>query len=414
MSNPIANPGQFSAEAEVREMWQRSEIKAAREHAAQLWLVGHGNDIPEGLMDTFDSAMDGWVTNYLFKAAAMDPMYPRFVRDFMPAYEWNGQAVPDARMGGDNPDNCYRVAGIKHGESYVVRGQVVDIAPAQVSFTLVENWGTSITVQTLEFAYLEKDAAGHFTITIDDQLANGRPNHLTTNARVKFLFVRDSMMDWSQETPLALEIERQGKDRPEPLSQDDRLDEGLRQMRQDVPLYYWFFRLSAGKPVNTMPQPFRPASVGGLVTQASSIGRLHLEDDQAAIVRYDPAGADYHSLNMVMWWYRSLDAHERQSGLTGAMTSRNADGTITCVVSKRDPGIDNWIDTVGQKELLPMIRWQGLPESQVNQGPRHWLEIVKFDDLDRTLGQDVRRIDAKGRAQQLADRRAAWNRRTSI
>src|SRR5690606_37284013 len=152
-----------------------------------------------------------------------------------------------------------------------------------------------------------------------------------------------------------LEIERIGVDRPEPLSLEHRLDEGLRQMRQEIPLYYWFFRLSAGKAANTMPQPVRTASLGGLVTQATSIGHLRLEDDQAAVIRFDPAGADYHSLNIVMWWYRSLDTHERQSGLTGAMTSRNADGTITCVVSKHDPGIDNWIDTCGQKELLPMI-----------------------------------------------------------
>lgn len=138
-------------------------------------------------------------------------------------------------------------------------------------------------------------------------------------------------MDWSSETPVALEIVRLDA-KVGGLDLEQRLDEALRPMHEDVPLYYWFFRLSAGKAINTMPQPVRVAGYGGLVTQASSIGRLHLEDDQAAIVRFDPAGALYNSFQMASWWYRSVDAHRRQSGLTATQAERNADGTLTRLV----------------------------------------------------------------------------------
>ncbi|ATI80687.1 hypothetical protein [Sphingobium yanoikuyae] len=414
MSNPIATPDQFAGEQDVRSMWELPQTQAARAHVAQLWRVGYGTDVPPGLDPLFDEAMDGWVGNYLFKAAAMDSIRPRFVRNFMPAYDWNGQQVPDARMGGDNPDNCYRLAGIAHGGRYRVSGRVLDACPAHVSFTLVENWGTSITVQMVELPGIEVDGDGRFIITIDDQPANGRINHLTTNPRVKFLFVRDSMMDWSGETPLQLEIERIGPVAGASPSLEARLDEALRRVREDVPLYYWFFRFSAGKAVNSVPQPMRTASVGGLATQASSIGRLHLEEDQAAIIRFRPAGAAYNSLQLAMWWYHSIDAHRLQTGLSAEQALPNGDGTITTVVSAHDPGIANWVETGGFKDLLPMIRWQGLSTGAEKNGPAHWLDIVPLTKIDHHLSNDVTRISSEERARQLAVRRQGWARRITV
>ncbi|MGF7150159.1 hypothetical protein FHS96_003817 [Sphingomonas zeicaulis] len=414
MRNPIANPGQFAAEQEVRSFWDQPETRVARAHCAQLWRVGHGTDVPAEVEPLFDAAMDGWIGNYLFKAAAADPVRPRFVRNFMPGYRWGDRDVPDARMGGDNPDNCYRLAGIAHGGRYRVSGRVIDACPAHVSFTLVENWGTSVTAQTLELPGIDVGEDGCFTIIIDDQPTAGRPNHMTTSPRVKFLFVRDSMMDWARETPLDLRIERLDAVGLLPRSPDARLEEALRRVREDVPLYYWFFRLSAGQAVNSMPPPFRTGAVGGLVTQASGIGRLRLEEDQAAIVRFNRAGAAYCSLQFAIWWYRSLDAHRLQSGLSAAQCVPDADGSITAVMSARDPGVANWVQTDGLRDLLPMIRWQGLPAMQAGAGPNHELTVVGMDELDGRLGGAVARLDRAARATQLADRLRDWSRRISL
>lgn len=411
-ANPIANAGQLAAEEEVRGMWALPQTKAARDQAAQLWRIAHGTDVPDAMQSRFDEAMDGWVSNYLFKAAATDAAAPRFVRNFMPGYRWHGADVPDARMGGDNPDNCYRLTAIVPGARYRVNGRILDRQPAHVSFTLVENWGTSITVQTLELPGILIDDDGGFTITIDGEAAAGRPNHMTSSARTKFLFVRDTMLDWACETPLALEIERLDKP-PVLCGPEQRLDEALRRMLEDVPLYYWFFRLSAGKPVNSMAAPVAVAGFGGLVTQASSLGRLNLAEDQAAVVRFDPAGARYCSFQMASWWYRSIDAHRRQSGLTAAQAEANADGTVTLVVSTRDPGFANWVDSAGLEDLLPMIRWQGLPRDNGQQGPRLWLDIVSWPEIDRHLPVTATRLDAAQRALRLAGRQRDWDRRTS-
>lgn len=412
--NPIANPDQFAAEDEVRAMLSLPSVVKARAQSAMMWRIAHGQDVPPEAEADFEGAMDEYVANYLFKAATCDPARPRFVRNFMAAYRWNGAAVPGARMGGDNPDNTYRLAAIAHGGRYRVTVRVAGSAPAHASFVLVGNWGTSVSIATLELHQLVREADGSAVLTIDDQPAHGRPNHLTTAPNVKFLFVRDSMMDWSTESPLALAIERIDTPTAAPLSLEERAERAAFRLVEDVPLYFWFSRLSSGQPINQVTSPVRTANLGGLVTQATSISRLYLPPDRAAIYRYDPAGAAYCSLSLLGWWYRSIDAGTCQSSLSAAMAHPNPDGTITCVVSARDPGVHNWVDTSGFAHVMPLNRWQGLPPVELRHGPVAECRIVPFAELDDMLAPEVERIDGEGRAAQLAARVAAYDRRVTV
>jgi hypothetical protein len=159
-TNPIANRGQASAEEAALRILKRPEYKAARDKARFLWRLGYGEHASAEALETFESAMDEYAFNYLLKATASDGNYPRFVRDFMPAHAWFSRKLPGARMGGDNPDNCYRVAGITHGARYEVCGKVVGQHAVNVTFTLVANYGTSVTIQTLDFADVKRAADG--------------------------------------------------------------------------------------------------------------------------------------------------------------------------------------------------------------------------------------------------------------
>src|SRR3546814_1073057 len=79
-----------------------------------LFARGYGERSPAESRPLLAAFCEEYLNNWLFKAAASDAQHPRFVRDFMPAYRWHGNEVPGARTGGDNPDNCYRLAGIEH------------------------------------------------------------------------------------------------------------------------------------------------------------------------------------------------------------------------------------------------------------------------------------------------------------
>ena len=410
MNNPIANPGQFAAETDVVEMWKDERVRQAREMVKGLFERGYGDRPPAEALPTFERSVDEYVTNWLFKAAASDSQHPRFVRDFMPPHHWQGRDVPGARTGGDNPDNCYRLAGIRHGTAYRVTGKVVGRQPANVSFTLTANFGTSVTIQTIEDHQLERAADGSFVITIDDQQANGRPNHLTTAPHVKFLYVRDSMNDWSAETPLDLAIERLGEAKAPPLTLDQMIEAAVFRMKEDVPLYFWFQNVWSSRNPNSQIHAAR-ASSGGLVTQFNSHGIFDIAEDEGVIIEYEPAGARYAALQLTDWYYQSLNYGEIQSSLTQAQSAVDADGKVRLVIARRDPGVANWIDTGGLRIVLMIMRWQAAPDPPVRGGPACQMRLVKLAELKSALPAETVWFTAEQRKAQLDKRRAAYARR---
>jgi len=411
-SNPIASRDQWQAEEIALRVLHLPAYQAARRKAGFLWRQGYGEHASAEALETFEAAMDEYAFNYLLKAVASDGDYPRLVRDFMPPHTWFGRDVPGARMGGDNPDNCYRVAGVTHGKRYEVRGKVVGRPATSVTFTLVANYGTSVTIQTLDFADLKCAADGSFTIPIDGEDAQGRANHLRTAPACKFLFVRDSMNDWASETPLALSIRNLTPPTAAPLTDQQIVERAAHRMNEDVPLYYWFTRLFSAKPVNTLAISAPSGALGGLVTQAGAQGRLQLADDEAAVVTVDPAGAAYAGLVAHDWWFRTLEYWNHTSSLTSHASTPDPDGRYTYVISIRDPGVHNWIDTCGRHESLLLYRWQGLPRDQVRQGPQvDPVRIVKLRDLTQVLPKHTVMVDRQERERQVAAREAAFRRR---
>lgn len=411
MINPVANPGQFAAEADVIAMWGDDRIKQARAQVELLFAKGYGDRMPPDTRPLLGAFCDEFMTNWLFKAAASDAQHPRFVRDFMPAYTWHGQDVPGARTGGDNPDNCYRLAGIEHGTAYRIIGRVLESKPANTTFTLTGNFGTSITIKTLEDHELEIDEDGRFEITIDDRPAAGRRNHMTTQPHVKFLFVRDSMMDWARETPLDLSIERLGDSTAAPIDHEEMVRRTVKHALGDVYLYFWFQNVWSGMTPNTMTSPQINRGTGGLVTQGLSNGSIELGADDAAVIEYDPAGACYAAIQLTEWLYRSLDYQRMQSSLTAAQSVIDTDGMIRLVVARRDPGVWNWLDTGGQQRVFSILRWQRMradgPALQAS------LRLTKIDRLREELPAATRWVEPTERAEQLATRIAAYRRRIS-
>jgi hypothetical protein len=92
--------------------------------------------------------------------------------------------------------------------------------------------------------------------------------------------------------------------------------------------------------------------------------------------------------------------------------ARDADGRYTCVVALRDPGVHNWIDTGGLHQTHAIQKWQGLPRGAdgVHQ-PTIEGRLVKLADLKRVLPPETRWVTPAERAQQLAQREAAFARR---
>jgi hypothetical protein len=411
-ANPVANADQLYLEDLAIRVFQRPEVREARRRVLGLWLAVTDHDAPAEARAMVEEAIDEYCFNYTLKAANSDVNHPRVLRPFTQAHEWFGRQVPGARLGGDNPDNCYRLIPIEHGARYEVRGQQQAQPAANVTWTLVGNNSTSKTLASLEHRDVVVGPDGRFTITVDAEPAGGRVNHLQSVAGVKWLFVRDSMGDWARETPNALQVRRLTPPTAPPLSEEEAARRAVEIMVEDVPITFWFTRLNFAIPPNRLTEPKSTGAVGGLVSQWSSIARIVLAEDEAFVVRANAAGAAYRHFVVNDWWYRSIDPWHRQSSLNNAQMEPDADGGYTYVVSHRDPGVHNWIDTGGLRQTYAIQKWQGLPRQiQPGREPRIGARLVKLDHLREALPAGTRWLDPQQRAAQLARRQADFARR---
>ncbi|MDO7835005.1 hypothetical protein Q4610_08075 [Sphingobium sp. HBC34] len=410
MSNPIFTPAQLAAEADVRAMRADPRGEPVRAQIAKYFEIGYGSRLPDEMRPMLGELADEFLTNWFFKAAASDSQHPRLVRNFMPAHDWHGTSVPGARTGGDNPDNCYRLAGIEHGTRYRLSGRTIGRRPANISFALANNFGTSQTVALLEDHDLLWEEDGSFVIEIDDRPKAGRTNHLQTSPGNKFLFVRDSMMDWASETPLDLTIERMGEAKAPPIDRDDMFARAIHHALRDVFQYFWFQNMVSSIVLNEILPARSLASTGvGLSTQGTSSGHFRLDADDAFILTWDPAGAGYAAVELTDWLYRSLDYQHIQSSQTAAQSHVDNDGFIRTVIARRDPGVWNWLDTGGYANVLMILRWQAM-----QSGGRPIfasLHRTTIDGLRGELPPETRWVNEQERAAQLAGRVSAYQRR---
>ena len=83
-------------------------------------------------------------------------------------------------------------------------------------------------------------------------------------------------------------------------------------------------------------------------------------------------------------WYQSLDWVNRQSSLNGHQATISADGVFRAVISHRDPGIANWLDTTGATQGCITYRW-----NQADSNPVPTLELVPFKRPARPSGRPL-------------------------
>ena len=406
--NPIANADQRQLETLSLKLAARADVKAACTRAGFEWRLVNDNVIAADQMKRFDQQVSDWCFRSIMIAANSDPNVPRVLRVYSPGGTWLGHDMPASKWGGDNPDNAYRIIPVEPGATYQLTGQRQTNPSTYVTFQIVGNTTTSETLGSLEQRDMTIGADGRYTLTLDGK-ADGGPNHMRIPEGAKYLFVRDSMGDWSQ-TPDALRIRLLSKPSRMPLNEDEIAARAAHNAIWDVFYGYYAARLFTNQP-QKMSKPMGAGAVGGLVTQMGSQGHIALADDEAAIITATASDATYRNIVLHDMWLRSLNFGHSQSSLNNAQMTPDADGRFTYVVSARDPGVANWLDNEGLHDVLILHRWQGFPESGSKAVPAISTRIVKFADLASALPAGVAKIDADGRRKQLAARTKSYDRR---
>ena len=307
-----------------------------------------------------------------------------------------------SRQGLDNPDAIYFNAYLDEGGIYEVSG--VRGTTADLSFQLMDGSysaaGAPTTLAAFDDRELDIAADGSFSWTFGPELG------LTKGST---LIIREVYSDWVDERRGTIRIQRldtAGTPRV-PLTSEGvqkRFDVAAKALTSRIRTWFEFPKwYTYTQPVNTLTAPAQ--TPGGLASQYSSLGHYQLDDDQAMVVTVPVCDeAAYQAIQLGSKWYVSTDYEHRQSSLTAAQSQADPDGKFRYVISTRDPGIANWLDTTGHRTGVMMMRWQHISrELSASDGPS--VELVSCADLPRHLPHyELNRVTPEQYAARIADR----------
>lgn len=408
-TNPVANVDQRHIEQTTLRLLQRADIQATCRITRDMWTRACDKTIgAQQVPGRLNEAIDSFCAKSVMAAALSDPDHPRIARVYNQGGKWFGHEMCSTKWGGDNPNNAYRLVAVSPDGQYQLNGRRAARPSSYVTFQLVGNTNTSVTMGSLEQTDMDIAPDGSFTLTLDATPANGRRNHLQIRPGTLFLFMRDSMGDW-REDPNWLHMRRLNPPSRAPLSDDEMAALAMRNLTADVFYAYYALRLFHNAPQHMTPAAGSGA-VGGLVTQMASLGHFSLADDEAVVITRNRAGAAYCDIVLHDDLIVSYDNRDHLSSHAHGQMQPDADGRLTCVLALKDPGVHNWLDPMGFRDSTVIARWQGLPPAAPDK-PVIESRIVKLAELEAALPPGVARVTPAQRQAQLAERRASYDRR---
>jgi hypothetical protein len=225
------------------------------------------------------------------------------------------------------------------------------------------------------------------------------------------LMIRMVSADWAKEQAPTLSIERLDKPAARPRRSAADLETRLRALPGMVDMMALMFvdhveKLRADGYVNKF-KTFDIASAGGLAGQYYYEGPYDLADDEALIVESDvPKVCRYRSLILTNELYETTDWYNNHSSLNNAQAPADNDGRLRIVVSTKDPGVPNWLDTAGHAKGLIQGRWMDCDSQPVPTATK-----VKLADVRKHLPADTGTVTPQQRQQIVRERRAAYVQR---
>ncbi len=279
---------------------------------------------------------------------------------------------PFTKMGLDNPDTLYFGTRVQAGRDYVVTG--------------TRGTTTDLSFQLLGGEYTDDNVPDSETAFDDRQLdvgANGDYEWRFTPKTNAQLVIREVYNDWSaQRGKVAIARVDTAGTAPPPLTNDlieKRFAVAGKQLVQRIKTWLqfpqWFYM---NIPVNTMVAP--RLTPGGLATQYSSAGHFELTPDQALVITLPATDAPYLGFQLGSLWYVSLDYINHQSSLNGTQAQVDADGKIRIVVADRNPGVTNWVETLGHRKGFLQFRWQRVSR-ELTEADGPTVELLDIDDV---------------------------------
>jgi len=276
-----------------------------------------------------------------------------------------------AKIGADNPDNYYQAATISGAYEYRIRGQrgTIHYLDFGTQSDGVAGTGKSEQAGHLDASTLEMDTDGTFEILLscdeptEQERGQAARNWLRMSPDTTQLIVRQTFLDRDSETPADLVIERIGGDgKPTPLSAAS-LDASLKQASGLVlacsTLFSSWAQAFRANHNNALPKFDDSVSMGAggdpNICYYHSYWELGPED--ALVIEAEIPECESWNFQLDNHWMESLDYRYYKIHVNKHTAEYESDGSVRIVVAHEDPGVPNWINTVGHAQGTMCFRW---------------------------------------------------------
>ena len=306
-----------------------------------------------------------------------DPLFPVFKR----------MVHETVKMGADNPDNYYFNAQISGDHEYKIKGSRNSVDYIGF-FTQNGNYGTTggmTPCGVLEGKDLVLEKDGSFEIVLSKQ-RKGK-NWLKIEKDTGLVMVRQTFYDRFKEVPAELNIENlNGLKSPSTIN-PKMMDEGLKMASLFVagaPLLFARWAKGFQKHPNQLPQfdPEVSNAAGGDANIIYYHSYWKLKEDEALVIKVRPPDCQNWNFQLNNYWMESLDYRYHTICINKGSAFYKDDGSVEVIVSHKDTGHKNWLDTCGHYEGTMCWRWYRLEEGSKAIEPV--CEIVSLASLSVT------------------------------
>lgn len=325
---------------------------------------------------------------------------------FLPAL---GQVL---NVGQPNADTVYRTARIVPGASYRLRGKRGSLRMANIGQVVPRNAETGTGRTYLDINELKVDAEDRFDVL----LSPTRPNGYTGDwwelrPAANKLMMRLVSCDWAHERSPTFSIERIDKPAGSPRRSAQDLEQRLRALPIAVnflgPMFVDHVEKLRQEGYLNKLKAFDITSGGGLVGQYYYEGAYDICDDEALIVEAKvPDRFEYYSVILTNEIYETIDWYNNHSSLNDAQAVLDKDRVLRVVISSRDPGVPNWLDTAGHSRGVIQGRW-----AECDSHPVPIIRKVALADVRKLLPAETGNVTPEQREHIIRERRAALQQR---
>lgn len=356
-------------------------LSAEDKRSLQQWeeyikpLLPIGGELEGNITDPDDIQLRADLYRFIYSQMALgwiayaynDPAYPEFT-------VFNNHVI---NQGFPNPDDVYYMTPIDDDGVYKISGyrgtvRIIDfqVAAGPLLPYGVGNFGPTLANYDIDTLDIGED--GSFEVILSPERPDGYTgNWWKLDSTASNILVRQVSYDWLHEVDGRLTIERLDTPATRPRMTAEQIDYAL----SHVPLWAehwpefsidWYKRIHASGLINKMKVMYYGDS-NGISNQRYAEGTFDINDGEALIVETDvPKGCRYWSFQLVDEFWRTIFWMDRQTNLNGYTAKIDSDGKFRAVVSLKDPGVPNWLDTGGYKKGMIYGRYK---ECQTNPTP---------------------------------------------